>query len=409
MAAIKPLYFNTVEGIEQEINATTDTVAFAQVVLNGLSGVGINANGQAITGLPAPVNASDASTKAYVDAVVQGLDLKGACLIATTENITLSGTQTLQGVALAAGSRVLVSGQDNAVDNGIYVVADGAWARSEDLAAGAGAAAAYAFIEEGDNADSGWVCTSDPGSDAVGTAATSWTQFSRAADLQAGPGLQKQGNYFAVVAGQGISTDSGVSVRLDEGLAFGDSGAVKVNCDPYTLGINDDGALVTKGLPANFTIAMQRTADSVTADSLGALTSGAGSFADELHSHHNVQSAQACMDHHLCQTAVAAGDPVVWSATAGTLARADAASAPTSRVIGIAAAAGAAGATIPVIKRGVAAATFTGGTPGAPVFLNAGGGLSMTAPASGSLVRIGWLSSATDVDVAPVFLGQRSA
>lgn len=49
-----------------------------------------------------------------------------------TGNITLSGEQTVAGVAVAAGDRVLVAGQTDATENGIYDVATGNWTRSPD-------------------------------------------------------------------------------------------------------------------------------------------------------------------------------------------------------------------------------------------------------------------------------------
>lgn len=52
---------------------------------------------------------------------------------ATTAAVTLSGTQTIDGVTLVAGDRVLVKDQATASQNGIYVVAAGAWARAEDF------------------------------------------------------------------------------------------------------------------------------------------------------------------------------------------------------------------------------------------------------------------------------------
>jgi phage-related tail fiber protein len=52
--------------------------------------------------------------------------------VATTANITLSGTQTVDGVTLAAGDRILVKDQTNPAQNGIYVVASGSWGRSVD-------------------------------------------------------------------------------------------------------------------------------------------------------------------------------------------------------------------------------------------------------------------------------------
>ena len=48
------------------------------------------------------------ATKGYVDSVSEGLDVKQSCKVATTANITLSGTQTIDGVAVSADERVLV-------------------------------------------------------------------------------------------------------------------------------------------------------------------------------------------------------------------------------------------------------------------------------------------------------------
>ena len=62
-----------------------------------------------------------AASKSYVDSVAAGLDLKDSCRVATTANITLSGTQTIDGVSVAADQRVLVKAQSTASENGIYL------------------------------------------------------------------------------------------------------------------------------------------------------------------------------------------------------------------------------------------------------------------------------------------------
>lgn len=58
--------------------------------------------------------------------------VKGPCKVASAANIALSGTAAVNGVAVTAGNRVLVRAQTNPVDNGIYVVASGAWSRAND-------------------------------------------------------------------------------------------------------------------------------------------------------------------------------------------------------------------------------------------------------------------------------------
>jgi hypothetical protein len=61
------------------------------------------------------------------------ISTKLPCRVATTGNITLSGTQTIDGVAVVANDRVLVRYQTSDKENGIYVVASGAWQRSSDF------------------------------------------------------------------------------------------------------------------------------------------------------------------------------------------------------------------------------------------------------------------------------------
>lgn len=58
---------------------------------------------------------------------------KASCFVATTANITLSGTQTIDGVALTGGERVLVKNQSTGAENGIYLCAAGAWTRTTDF------------------------------------------------------------------------------------------------------------------------------------------------------------------------------------------------------------------------------------------------------------------------------------
>lgn len=52
--------------------------------------------------------------------------------VATTANITLSGTQTIDGISAIVGDRVLVKNQSAGAANGIYSVASSGWSRSTD-------------------------------------------------------------------------------------------------------------------------------------------------------------------------------------------------------------------------------------------------------------------------------------
>lgn len=160
----------------------------------------VDFNSKRITGLADPVSGQDAATKNYVDNAVQGLDIKQSCRAATTGAITLSGTQTIDGISLTAGQRVLVKNQADPIQNGIYAVASGAWTRAADLSAGMNAAGIFTFIEEGTaNANMGFVCTSSLAASTVGTHALNFSQFSGAGQIDAGAGLTKTGNQINVV------------------------------------------------------------------------------------------------------------------------------------------------------------------------------------------------------------------
>jgi hypothetical protein len=65
--------------------------------------------------------------------VRDGLGIKAPVLAATTANITLLGEQTVDGVSLSAGDRVLVKDQTDTTENGIYTVSAGAWTRTIDF------------------------------------------------------------------------------------------------------------------------------------------------------------------------------------------------------------------------------------------------------------------------------------
>ena len=171
----------------------------------------VSLNSQKITNLADCTSDSDAANKGYVDGVAQGLDVKDSVKAATTANITLSGTQTVDGIALSADDRVLVKNQNTATENGLYLVKSGSWVRTDDLAAGADAAGFFTFVEQGTvNAENGFVCTSDKGSAVVGTNNLTIAQFSGAGQVIAGAGIAKSGNTLSAnrKANGGIITEN---------------------------------------------------------------------------------------------------------------------------------------------------------------------------------------------------------
>ncbi len=161
----------------------------------------VSFNSQHITNLLDPTNLQDAATKNYVDSVAQGLSVKQSCEAASTANIpTLSGLLTIDGYTLSAGERVLVKDQTAQEDNGIYIAAVGGWSRSPDANSWNELISAFTFIQHGTTqADTGWVCTVNPGG-TLGVTPVVWAQFSGAGTYTAGTGLTLTGNQFSITA-----------------------------------------------------------------------------------------------------------------------------------------------------------------------------------------------------------------
>lgn len=118
------------------------------------------------------VKATRAWVSSYVADELAKLDRKQSVRVATTASIVLSGAQTLDGIAVVAGDRILVKSQASAKDNGIYVVANDAWVRAKDADASVKVTAGLSVpVEEGATlADTTWQLVTD-GAIVLGTTA----------------------------------------------------------------------------------------------------------------------------------------------------------------------------------------------------------------------------------------------
>jgi hypothetical protein len=273
------------------------------ITLSASTGV-IDASAGRLTNLGAPTQASDAATKAYVDSTAQGLDVKQSVRAATTSNITLTEAQTVDGVAVANGDRVLVKSQSTASENGIYVVGT-PWTRSIDAVAGDISGGTFTFVEEGTlYADSGWVVSTN-GTIDVGTTPITWTQFSGAGQLSAAHGVALIGGQFsaltdevtltvsngnlAIIAGALLTTPNigeatGASLNLGTGLVTGNGSALfdinGANVSEVALATTVTAAaqtaITTVGTLTNLAVAGEVNigVDAVIANSVGIFTDG---------------------------------------------------------------------------------------------------------------------------------------
>jgi len=273
------------------VTAASGTSTFNNVTING----SLDMTSGVISGLSDPVANNDAANKQYVDSVAQGLDAKASCVAATIGNITLSGTQTIDGVAVTAGQRVLVKDQTSAAENGIYVAAAGAWSRAADANTWDELVSAFVFVEGGTlNDDNGYVCTISAGG-TLGTTPVNWTQFSGAGQVVAGAGMVKIGNTLNVqsasVSRIVVGADeidlaaTGVSAGTYKSLTVDVYGRVTGGTNPTTLagyGITD--AYTTSYIDALFgstsSAATSATAAAASASAAsGSATAAAGSAA----------------------------------------------------------------------------------------------------------------------------------
>lgn len=149
-----------------------------------------------------------------------------AALAATTGNITLSGTQTVDAIPLVAGNRVLVKNQTAGVDNGVYVVAAGAWTRATDLPAGASAASKAITVTSGTaNGGAAFTCTNNAPTDIVGTDALVFQAFGSATPASGSSGSVQYagpGSTFASATNSLFSyADAGSNVSPSTTLTVG--------------------------------------------------------------------------------------------------------------------------------------------------------------------------------------------
>ncbi|MFI8942743.1 hypothetical protein [Streptomyces syringium] len=221
---------------------------------------GADANNQRIINLADPSAATDAATRQYVDNKALGLSWKAPVRVATTANGTLASAfengDTVDGVTLATGDRILVKDQTTATENGIYVVAaSGAPARATDADSAADLNGAAVYVTSGTtNADRAYTQTTD--SPAVGTDNVVWAQFGGGTLPTAGAGLTLTGSTLDVGAGTGVTIGTD-TVAVDTSIVTRHVAASIGNGSSTSIGVTHN--LGTKDVA----VTLRRNADDV--------------------------------------------------------------------------------------------------------------------------------------------------
>ena len=146
----------------------------------------------------APVNTNDIVNKAYVDSVAVGLQPKAPVQALAASNITLSGLQTIDGYTTVAGDRIIVTGQTQSYNNGIYAASTTAWTRTSDANTWNLLIAAFAQVLNGTlYKGTGWVSNAKAGG-TLGVTGLNFFPFTATQFYTAGTGLNLNGNQFNI-------------------------------------------------------------------------------------------------------------------------------------------------------------------------------------------------------------------
>ena len=177
--------------------------------------------GGTITGLGDPSSSSEAATKNYVDNLVTGLRTRVIARVASTANVNIStgleNGDTLDGVTLVTGNRVLLKDQSTASQNGLYiVVASGAASRDTEFDIISEIAGQLILVSEGStHADDLFLCTTDT-SATLGSSSISYVQvFPSSGGTVTSVAVADSGSSEFTVTGSPITSSGTISLAVN--------------------------------------------------------------------------------------------------------------------------------------------------------------------------------------------------
>lgn len=169
-----------------------------------------------ISGLNQPELPTDVVTRAYFDSHITGLRVIKSVLAASKDPISITGTLlgvTVDGITLKANDRILLFGQTDALENGVWIVQNGPPLRSPDMQNGIHTSNMTIYVETGNMfASITFVSINASGLDVIGTHPIAFTQYSGNGSLIAGAGLLQNGASVDV----NIDSNSGLQIINDK-------------------------------------------------------------------------------------------------------------------------------------------------------------------------------------------------
>jgi hypothetical protein len=177
--------------------------------------------GGTITGLGDPSSTSEAATKNYVDNLVAGLRTRAVARVASTTNVAISSGlengDTLDGITLVTGNRVLLKDQSTPSQNGLYtVVATGAASRDTEYDTISELAGQLILVSEGStHADDLFLCTTDT-SATLGSSSISYTQvFPSSGGTVTSVGLADAGSSEFTVTNSPVTSSGTINIAVN--------------------------------------------------------------------------------------------------------------------------------------------------------------------------------------------------